>query len=111
MVMYGGPDDDKTRRLELEELLGIHGQPSLLAEQFLKSNGLFELFIRLIAEKNATWEEGKFNYNLRHCEFKDIIQNEVQDFTHWTKLAQFVLHNGEPVTSGTLNKSYSKPTK
>jgi len=86
----------------------IQDRPSLEAQNFFKSNGLNDLFERLVKENAAKWQSGKLNYMLKHCQFKDILQSEVEDFHSWTALSNYVLHNGKKVTSGILNKSYKK---
>ena len=86
----------------------IQDQPSLEAQNFFKSNGLNDLFERLVRENSAKWQSGKLNYMMPHGEFKDIIQNKVPDFNSWTALSSYVLHKGKKVTSNTLNKSYKK---
>jgi hypothetical protein len=86
----------------------IQERPSLEAQNFFKSNGLNDLFERLVKENSAKWQSGKLNYMISHGEFKNIMQNEVPDFNSWTALSSYVLHNGKKVTPDTLNKSYKK---
>jgi hypothetical protein len=96
---------------EQEETLSEISGPSLLAKIFFENNNLYKLLEQLVNEKEAKWNDGKFDYTMTHGEFKNLIQNNIPDFKSWTNLSNFILHKGNTVTPGVMNKTDRTPTR